>query len=448
MLLCEDNPKIWSQFLDYAEERCSATAFANWLAPIKVLQESDEGLTLEVPNVFVKEYLLENYQKDLSAFFPVKSGEELPLKFVITAPQKESAKIVVDDNPSPLIAPIEHSIKLNRNYHFENFIEGPSNQFVKSAAIGIAHKPSRSFNPLFIHGKVGLGKTHLLHAIGHSIQTSHKKLKVQCITTEAFINDLVANLRNKSVAQMKKYYRDLDVLLVDDIQFLQNRLNFEEEFCSMFETLINLDKQIVIACDKPPSHLKLSERMVARMEWGLVAHLVSPDLETRVAIIQHKAELRGLIIPQNLAFYIAERISQNVRQIEGAVNKLSAYCNILDAKLTEEVVVEVLGEMLQHSSDQHVSIDNILKSVSQVFDVRISDLKNGGRSKNIVLPRQVAMYLAKEFVKESLTTLGSAFGKTHSTILHACKNIEQKIKIDPQLARQLQLAKRALQDQI
>ncbi len=448
MLLCEDNSKIWPQFLDYAEERCSATAFANWLTPIKVLHESDEGLTLEVPNVFVKEYLLENYQKDLSAFFPVKSGEELPLKFVITTPKKEISKIVTEESASTLIKPIEHNIKLNRNYYFENFIEGPSNQFVKSAAIGIAHKPSRSFNPLFIHGKVGLGKTHLLHAIGHSIQTSHKKLKVQCITTEAFINDLVDNLRNKSVAQMKKYYRGLDVLLVDDIQFLQNRLNFEEEFCSMFETLINLDKQIVIACDKPPSHLKLSERMVARMEWGLVAHLASPDLETRVAIIQHKAEQRRLVIPQNLAFYIAERISQNVRQIEGAVNKLSAYCNILDAKLTEEVVVEVLGEMLQHSSDQHVSIDNILKSVSQVFDVRISDLKNGGRSKNIVLPRQIAMYLAKEFVKESLTTLGSAFGRTHSTILHACKNIEQKIKIDPQLARQLQLAKRALQDQL
>ncbi|MCH9632893.1 MAG: Chromosomal replication initiator protein DnaA [Chlamydiae bacterium] len=448
MLLCEDNPKIWSQFLDYAEERCSATAFANWLAPIKVLHESDEGLTLEVPNVFVKEYLLENYQKDLSAFFPVKNGEELPLEFVITAPKKESSKIVVEDTSSSIIAPIEHNVKLNRNYHFENFIEGPSNQFVKSAAIGIAHKPSRSFNPLFIHGKVGLGKTHLLHAIGHSIQTSHKNLKVQCITTEAFINDLVDNLRNKSVAQMKKYYRELDVLLVDDIQFLQNRLNFEEEFCNMFETLINMNKQIVIACDKPPSHLKLSERMVARMEWGLVAHLVSPDLETRVAIIQHKAEQRGLIIPQNLAFYIAERISQNVRQIEGAVNKLSAYCHILEAQLTEEVVVEVLGEMLQHSPDQHVSIDNILKSVSQVFDVKISDLKSGGRLKNIVLPRQVAMYLAKEFVKESLTTIGSAFGKTHSTILHACKNIEQKIKIDPQLARQLQLTKRALQDQL
>ncbi len=448
MQLCEDNPKNWSQFLDFAEERCSTTAFANWLAPIKVLHESEEGLTLEVPNVFVKEYLLENYQKDLSVFFPVQIGEDLPLKFVVSTAKREASKLIIEETPSHLVEAPKHKIKLNRNYQFDNFIEGPSNQFVKSAAIGIAHNPSRTFNPLFIHGKVGLGKTHLLHAIGHSIASSHKNLRVQCITTEAFINDLVDNLRNKSVAQMKRFYRELDVLLVDDIQFLQNRLNFEEEFCNMFEALINQNKQIVITCDKPPSHLKLSERMVARMEWGLVAQLALPDLETRVAIIQHKAEQRGLNIPQNLAFYIAERICQNVRQIEGAINKLSAYCHILDTKLSEEVVVEVLGEMLYHSSEQHISIDAILKAVSQTFEVKVSDLKDKGRSKNIVLPRQMAMYLAKEFVNESLTTLGSAFGKTHSTVLHACKNIEQKVKLDPQLALKLRQTKHTLQNHL
>lgn len=446
MLLCEDAPKIWSQFLEYAEERCSATAYENWLAPIKVVHESEEGLTLEVPNVFVKEYLLENYQKDLAAFFPLQTGESLPIEFIITTPKKDTAKLVAEEISAPLSLETAHSLKLNRHYLFENFIEGPSNQFVKSAAIGIANNPAKSYNPLFIHGKVGLGKTHLLHAVGHSIQKSHRNLKVQCITTEAFINDLVDNLRNKSVAQMKKFYRELDVLLVDDIQFLQNRLNFEEEFCNMFEALINQNKQIVITCDKPPSHLKLSERMIARMEWGLVAQLTSPDLETRVAIIQHKAEMRGLQIPQNIAFYIAERISQNVRQIEGAINKLTAYCQILDTKITEEVVVDVLGEILRHSCEHTISIDTILKCVSQVFQVKMSDLKNNCRTKNIVIPRQIAMYLAKEYVKDSLTTIGAAFGKTHSTILHACKNIEQKIKIDPSLARHLQLTQRALQE--
>jgi chromosomal replication initiator protein len=446
MLVCEEKSEAWSQFLEYAEERCSSTAFENWLAPIRVLQESDEGLVLEVPNIFVKEYLLENYQKDLSAFLPLDSDGSLMLDFVIAAPKKETKNpsneevpLVKTDNP-------EVNLKLNRNYVFDNFIEGPSNQFVKSAAIGIASNPSRTYNPLFIHGKVGLGKTHLLHAIGHGIRQGHRNLRVQCITTEAFINDLVENLRNKSIAEMKKFYRHLDVLLVDDIQFLQNRLNFEEEFCNMFEALINQNKQIVITCDKPPSLLKLSERMIARMEWGLVAQLTPPDLETRVAILQAKAESRGLKMSQETAFYIAERICQNVRQLEGAVNKLTAYCHILDTSLTEDLVIEVLGEMLKHAPSKKISIDAIFKVVAQVFQVRVSDLKTNSRTKEVVIPRQTAMYLAKELVNDSLTTIGSAFGKTHSTILHACKNIASKIKTDPLLARQIDLARKGLDE--
>lgn len=448
MLICEDDSKIWSQFLGYAEEKCSATAFENWLAPIKVLHESADELTLEIPNVFVKEYLIENYYKDLAAFFPIKKGEELPIKFIIAAPKKDPAKAFIEDTQEEINIKSQYNLKLNRHYQFDNFIEGPSNQFVKSAAIGIAHRPSRSYNPLFIHGKVGLGKTHLLHAVGHAIQSSHKNLKVQCITTEAFINDLVDSLRNKSIASMKRFYRDLDVLLVDDIQFLQNRLNFEDEFCNMFEALINQNKQIVITSDKPPSHLKLSERMVARMEWGLVAQLTPPDLETRVAIIQHKAEQRNFTIPQNIAFYIAERMSQNIRQLEGAINKLSAYCQILDIPLSEEVVAEVLGEMLQYSCDHHISIDSIFRTVAQVFDVKVSDLKNNSRAQNIVLPRQLAMYLAKEHVQDSLSTIGAAFGKTHSTILHAHKNIEKKLKMDNSLVQKMKLAQRSLQDKL
>ncbi|MCH9633351.1 MAG: Chromosomal replication initiator protein DnaA [Chlamydiae bacterium] len=446
MLICEEKSEAWSQFLEYAEERCSATAFENWLAPIRVVEESDEGLILEVPNIFVKEYLLENYLKDLSAFLPLRSDGQLAVEFVIAAPKKEEKSTAIEDLSLVKTATPEVNLKLNRNYIFDNFIEGPSNQFVKSAAIGIASHPSRTYNPLFIHGKVGLGKTHLLHAIGHAIGQSHKNLRIQCITTEAFINDLVDSLRNKSVAQMKKFYRHLDVLLVDDIQFLQNRLNFEEEFCNMFEALINQNKQIVITCDKPPSLLKLSERMVARMEWGLVAQLTPPDLETRVAILQHKAETRGLSMPQETAFYIAERISQNVRQLEGAVNKLTAYCHILDTSLTEDLVIEVLGEMLKHAPTKRISIDAIFKAVAQVFQVRVSDLKTNSRTKEVVIPRQTAMYLAKELVNDSLTTIGSAFGKTHSTILHACKNIESKIKKDPLLARQIDLARKGLDE--
>ncbi|OEH44066.1 chromosomal replication initiator protein DnaA, partial [Chlamydia psittaci] len=278
---------------------------------------------------------------------------------------------------------------------FDNFIEGSSNQFVKSAAVGIAGKPGRSYNPLFIHGGVGLGKTHLLHAIGHYVREHHKNLKIHCITTEAFINDLVYHLKSKSIDKMKNFYRSLDLLLVDDIQFLQNRQNFEEEFCNTFETLINFSKQIVITSDKPPGQLKLSERIIARMEWGLVAHVGIPDLETRVAILQHKAEQKGLVIPNEVAFYIADHIYGNVRQLEGAINKLTAYCRLFGKGITENTVHDTLKELFRSPTKQKVSVESILKSVATVFQVKIQDLKENSRAKELVLARQVAMYLAK-----------------------------------------------------
>lgn len=440
MLTC-DARDTWTQFLEYVKKRCSLTAFENWLATIKVLDSSSEEITLEVPNIFVKAYLLDNYKRDLCSFLPVNAQGEPAICFVIAdqptrkIPQRQPASVPIEEAS-------EYELKLNPSYFFDNFIEGASNQFVKSAAMGIANRPGRSYNPLFIHGGVGLGKTHLLHAIGHYVREHHKKLRIQCITTEGFINDLVDSLRNKSVDKMKRFYRTLDVLLVDDIQFLQNRLNFEEEFCNTFESLINQNKQIVITSDKPPGQLKLSERIVARMEWGLVAHVGIPDLETRVAILQHKAEQKGLKIPNSVAFFIAEHIFSNVRQLEGAINRLTAHCRLLGQNVSEELVEQTLSELFQTVPKQRISVENILKSVAMVFQVRINDLKGTSRTKEIALARQVAMYLAKELIQESLIMIGASFGKTHSTILHACKTIENKIKKDESLKRQIALCRR------
>jgi chromosomal replication initiator protein len=443
MLAC-DTCDAWMQFLEYVKGRCSSAAFDNWLSPIHVIKSNSEELTLEVPNVFVKEYLLSNYREELRAFLPVNHTGEPNILFVIAPiPKKE----IPQKQPVPKIDNSKDSsvsdVRLNLNYRFETFIEGPANQFVKSAAIGVANRPGQSYNPLFIHGGVGLGKTHILHSIGHHILETHKKLRVQCITTEAFINDLVDHLRNKSVDRMKRFYRsDIDVLLVDDIQFLQNRLNFEEEFCNTFETLINQGKQIVITSDKPPAQLKLSERMIARMEWGLVAHLGVPELETRVAILQHKAQQKGLNIPPKVAFYIAEHIYHNVRQLEGAINRLSAHCRLLDLNITEEFVEKTLREMLQHAPTQKISVEQILKSVATIFQVKVSDLKGTGRTKEVALPRQVAMYLALKMIKESLQTLGGYFGRTHSTFLHGCKNVEKRLVNDEMLRRQISMVER------
>lgn len=444
-MLATDTRDAWTQFIKFVKGKCSSTAFDNWLAPIKLVACTEESISLEIPNVFLKEYLLSNYKKDLCAFLPVNIDGEPSIEFVIKAPAK-AAFVPAPPPASPMQQPkpaAPYEVKLNPNYRFDTFIEGPTNQFVKSAAIGIASRPGVSYNPLFIHGPVGLGKTHILHSIGHQVFDTHKNLRVQCITTEAFINDLVDSLRNKSVDKMKKYYRsDVDVLLVDDIQFLQNRLNFEEEFCNMFETLINQNKQIVITSDKPPVQLKLSERMIARMEWGLVAHVGIPELETRVAIIQHKAQQKGLTIPNNVAFFIAEHIYNNVRQLEGAINRLSATSRLMDLDITEELVESTLREMMQHAPKQKISVDQILKSVAAVFQVKMSDLKGAARTQKVALPRQVAMYLACKLIKESLQLIGAYFGRTHSTLLHASKSIEKRIAADETLRRQISMVER------
>lgn len=447
MLAC-DSREAWTQFVQYVKTRCSLTAFGNWIAPIRVINATPEDITLEIPNIFVQDYLLSNYKKELCSFLPVTLLGEPAIHFVIAAPQKKNASAptthVITDSPKENSSYPE--VKLNNNYRFENFIEGANNQFVKSAAMGVALRPGQSYNPLFIHGGVGLGKTHILHSIGHYIREHHKKLRIQCITTEAFINELVDSLRTKSVDKMKRFYRsEVDVLLVDDIQFLQNRLNFEEELAYTFEALKNKGAQIVITCDKAPSLLKLSERTIGKMEGGLVAHMGVPELETRVAILQYKAEQKGLNLPHKVAFFIAEHIHNNVRQLEGAVNRLSAHCRLLDLNVTEELVEKTLREILQQAPNEKISVEQILKSVASVFQVRVSDLRGSTRTKDIALPRQVAMYLAKEMINESLMMLGASFGKTHSTILHACKNIEKKVATDEMLRRQIGMIRKNME---
>lgn len=441
-----DLQESWTQFLQFAKTKCSPAAFGNWLAPIRVLPSDGDRIHLEIPNIFVQEYLLTNYRKELTAFLPVDHQGEPAIYFVVAPPQKKNSSAPINVNTLPNK---EHNsfpeLKLNGNYRFETFIEGPSNQFVKSAAIGVASRPGQVYNPLFIHGGVGLGKTHILHSIGHYVKEHHKKLKIQCITTEAFINDLVDHLRNKSVDKMKRFYRnEVDLLLFDDIQFLENRRSFEEELAHTFEALKNKGAQVVITSDKPPSLLQLSARMISRMEGGIIAEMDIPNLETRVAILQYKAAQKGLDIPHEVAFFIAEHIYSNVRQLEGAVNRLSAHCRLLDLKVTEELVSRTLREMLQEAPRERISVEQILRSVASVFQVPLKLLKKPGRTSEIALPRQVAMYLAREMIKESLKMLGESFGKTHSTIIHACNTIEKKMVSDEELRNKIGLVRRDL----
>lgn len=443
----------WDQFVEFVQARCSLSAFQNWFSPIEFVDGSNESITLKVPNVFVKEYLLTNFKKDLISFVPVSHTGEPQIVFVIEKQERkpkapsiiQQVKLQEEAPASDEPESTSFEYQLNENYRFGNFIEGPANQFVKSAAVGVANRPGQSYNPLFIHGGVGLGKTHLLHSIGHHVKEHHKKLKVQCITTEAFINQIVDALRTKSIDKLKRYYRsNIDVLLVDDIQFLQNRTNFEEEFCNTFETLINQKKQIVITSDKPPTQLKLSERIVARMEWGLVAHVGLPDIETRVAILLYKAEQKGLQLSHPVAFHIAEHIHHNIRQLEGALNRISAYSRLMNTPITEDLVERTLRDMFHLVPKEKITVETILKSVAAVFQVRVNDLKRDSRTKDIALPRQVAMFLAKEMIHESLVMIGASFGKTHSTILHAYKTVQEKASNDAALRQQIDLVRKNL----
>ena len=447
MLICKKD-QDWIDFLDFVKTKISQTEFENWLSGIKVEKTDDFAITLVVPNIFVKEYLLDNYLETLKSFLPTNEKEELEVVFKISSekiPQKTVATQIKDKILRKRKITSYESV-LNPHYVFDNFIEGPSNQFVKSAALGVAKRPGKSFNPLFIHGGVGRGKTHLLHAIGHYTKEHLKQTTIQCVTTESFINHLVHCLRNKSTEKMKQHYRNLDVLLVDDIQFLQNRLNFEEEFCNTFESLINQNKQIIITSDKPPSQLQLSQRMIARMEWGLVAHVGIPDLETRVAIIQYKAEQKSFQIPDNIAFFIADHIYNNVRQLEGAINKLNAYCKLMNVDITEDIAENLLREMFEYNPHHKISIENILNAVASVFEVKISDITGTSRLKSIAIARQVAMFLAKELVNDSLAKIAGYFGgKTHSTLLHAAKKIQRAMSTNETLKRQIQMVKRHIE---
>lgn len=445
MLECKEK-ECWDQFLEFIKQRCSTAEYENWFRPIVLISSTEDSVTVEVPNIFVREYLLDNYKQEFCDFLPEKSPGEPAIDFVIAKKlEAEPVKVEPVINETDAQQALQ-KLKLNKLYTFSNFIEGPSNQFVKSAAQGVAMHPGKSYNPLFIHGGVGLGKTHLLHGIGHHIIKGNKRLNIACITTESFINDLVEHLRNKTLDKMKRFYRSLDVLLVDDIQFLQNRLNFEEEFCNTFESLINQNKQIVITSDKPPSQLKLSERLIARMEWGLVANVAAPDLETRVAILQHKAELKGLKMPHRVAFFIAEHIYNNVRQLEGAINRLSAYCRMMQQEVTEDIAEQTLGEMFEETPKKTVTIDGILASVASMFNVKVSELKGTSKEKKIAFPRQVAMYLAKEMMNDSLMKVASSFGgKTHSTVIHAWKKVAKQVETDETLRRQILMTKRNIE---
>ena len=326
---------------------------------------------------------------------------------------------------SPTTGDATQSGKLAPRYSFDAFIVGPSNQFAHAACRAVAEAPSRSYNPLFIYGGVGLGKTHLMHAIGHYVVTHLSGLKLTYISSERFMNEMINAVRYDRILDFRERYRSVDVLLVDDIQFIAGKEGTQNEFFHTFNALYDAQKQIVISSDCPPHEIpSLEERLRSRFEWGLIADIQAPDLETKVAILRKKAEAEGIPLPDNVAIYIAGKIKSNIRELEGSLIRLIAYASLTGREISLALAQDVLRNVLQHD-DRAVTIEIIQKFVSDYYQLKLGELKSRNNSKSIALPRQVAMYLCKSLTNASLPEIGRSFGgKHHSTVIHSIRKIE------------------------
>lgn len=417
--------RTWSQIADRLRASLPPEEYAAWISPLKVRSESADELVLEAPNAHFVHTVEENYRHLLDREAAAIRDELLQV-LLATA----------DGGAGPLGAVVEPAgaPALNPKYRFETFVVGSSNQFAHAAARAVAESPSRSYNPLFLYGPVGLGKTHLLHAIGHQIAAKHPRLALHYLTAEQFVNQLINSLRFKSMHAFRERFRSIDVLLVDDVQFLANKERTQEEFFHTFNALFEGKQQIILTCDRYPKEVdRLEPRLKSRLGWGLSVAIEPPDFETRAAILLAKAQGKGVDLPEAVAALIAKRLRSHVRDLEGALNTLIARANFVGKPITQEFAQETLRDLLTVHA-QAISIPNIQKVVADYYQMRVADLLSKRRSRSIARPRQVAMTLAKELTEHSLPEIGDAFGgRDHTTVLHACRTVRDLRESDGKL---------------
>ena len=419
---------IWDQVLARIETKVNRHSFYTWFKPTSFVADDGAALRIRVPNPLFREWLTKHYASVLG-----EALAEVDRKGAAVA-------FVTDEDPPPDLAPppilespLEPEITdeegqlggLGPRYSFDTFIVGPSNQFAHAACRAVAEAPSRSYNPLFIYGGVGLGKTHLMHAIGHYVLTHLKTLKLTYISSERFMNEMINALRYDRVLDFRERYRSVDVLLVDDVQFLAGKEGTQTEFFHTFNALYDSQKQIVISSDCPPHEIpQLEERLRSRFEWGLIADIQPPDIETKVAILKRKAEAEAVGLPDNVALFIAGKIKSNIRELEGSLIRLIAYASLTGREISLSLAQDVLRNVLQHD-DRAVTIEVIQKFVADYYQLKPAELKSRNNSKSVAMPRQIAMYLCKNLTNASLPEIGKSFGgKHHSTVIHSIRKIE------------------------
>ena len=425
--------EIWKAALEQIRRRVRPTEFSTWFERITPVGLNEGTLVLAVPSSFDAEWINKHYS-ELIAEALTQLGASAPrfeLKVVPGKPvQPEIFPPEGEDAPEPNVP----KPRLNPKYTFENFVVGPNNQMAHAAAVAVAESPGRTYNPLFLYGGVGLGKTHLMQAVGHYVLKKNPRARVAYISTETFTNDLINAIREDQMASFRERYRSVDVLLVDDIQFIAGKERTQEEFFHTFNTLYENNKQIVLSSDRPPREIQtLEARLRSRFEWGLITDIQPQDLETRIAILKLNAEHRGVEIPEEVLEFIAQRITSNIRELEGALVRLIAYASLNQLPITKSVAMRALSPVFTQAQSEP-SAEEILRLVAQRFGVRVEDLKGKRRSKEVVLPRQVAMYLIRERLRASLPEIGQIFGgRDHTTVLHAVQKVEKLMAEDPRL---------------
>jgi chromosomal replication initiator protein len=438
---------IWDQVLTRIESKVGRHSFHTWFKPTFLVADDGAYVTVRVPNPLFIEWLPKHYSVVLAEALKDVGRAETEVVFVADDPasirpirRSLTADAASEVFTADVMAPAsleDESISvsaragLNPRYTFDTFIVGPSNQFAHAACRAVAEAPSRSYNPLFIYGGVGLGKTHLMHAIGQYVLQHGRTLKLTYISSERFMNEMINAVRYDRVLDFRERYRTVDVLLVDDIQFVSGKEGTQNEFFHTFNALHDAQKQIVISSDRPPHEITaLEERLRSRFEWGLIADIQQPDIETKVAILKKKAEAEIIPLPDNVAMYIASRIKSNIRELEGSLIRLIAYASLTGRSLSVELAQEVLRNVLDHD-DKAITIEQIQKFVAEYYQLKLADLKSRNNSKSVAMPRQVAMYLCKQLTHASLPEIGRSFGgKHHSTVIHSIKKVEELRKKD------------------
>jgi chromosomal replication initiator protein len=420
---------LWDQVLARIETKINRHSYYTWFKSTSYVDETAEILRVRVPNTLFRDWLAKHYSGVITEALGDVGRRGTTLEFVTdegTATTLAAPGGSVAPPPEPREAPSTELAGLNPRYTFDMFIVGPSNQFAHAACRAVAEAPSRSYNPLFIYGGVGLGKTHLMHAIGHYVLQFQRNLTLTYISLERFMNEMINALRYDRILDFRERYRSVDVLLVDDIQFLAGKEGTQTEFFHTFNALYDAQKQIVISSDCPPHEIsQLEERLRSRFEWGLIADIQSPDLETKVAILKRKAETEGVPLPDNVALYIAAKIKSNVRELEGSLIRLIAYASLTGHEISLPLAQDVLKNILDHD-ERAITIEIIQKFVSDYYQLKFADLKSRNNAKSVVAPRQIAMYLCKKLTNASLPQIGRSFGgKHHSTVIHSVRKVEE-----------------------